>query len=583
MAQFNWKKTYDDFHQSFPGYKKQPLIGLTGNYREGNCTLADTYYSSVLRAGGTPVVLPPVEDKDALLSVLDSLDGIIFTGGGDLNPLYVNEEPIKELHSINAKRDLQELLLVRLAFDRQIPILGICRGIQLLAAALDGSIYQDIYSQTKSSTLLKHSQELERGYASHLVQIEPDSILSGIFQTEVLAVNSFHHQAVKEAGPHLKIAATASDGVIEAVESSEHKAILGVQWHPECFSAIGDDSMMPLFHWLIKEAKLFQEIKNLHKEIITLDSHCDTPMFFDQKIQFNQRDPRILVDLHKMTEGYLDATCMVAYLEQKERTPEALEAATAKATRILNEIEEMVSINCTAIDIAKTPKDISQLKVQGKKAIIMGIENGYAIGKDIHNVEIFRNKGVAYMTLCHNGDNDICDSHKGNQEHGGVSVFGEQVIQEMNRVGMMVDLSHAHERSFYDALEISHLPIICSHSSAKALCNHTRNLTDDQMKALARKGGVAQVTLYNGFLKETGNACILDAIEHLNHMVNIMGIEHVGIGTDFDGDGGIIGCSNASELLQFTRRLLLERYSKEDIQKIWGGNFLRIMSMYQNQ
>jgi microsomal dipeptidase-like Zn-dependent dipeptidase/anthranilate/para-aminobenzoate synthase component II len=585
MVQFNWKDTYQSFHSTFPGYKKQPLIGLTGNFNDENCVLAETYYQSVLRAGGTPVILPPVEDKDALLSVLDSLDGILFTGGADLNPLYMGEEPIRELRGINPKRDLQELLLVRLAFDRQIPMLGICRGIQVMTAALDGSLYQDLYTQaiTDESPLLKHNQDLARGYASHTVIIEKDTILYQIMQTEKLAVNSFHHQSVKDAGPYLKICAKAPDGIVEAVESSEYKPILGVQWHPECFLSSGDNSMMPIFEWLVKESLLFKKTKTLHREIITLDSHCDTPMFFGKNIHFEQRDPRILVDLHKMTEGHLDATCMVAYLEQKERTPEALKAATAKANRILNEIEKLVEHNCSVIDIAKTPEDIVKLKAQGKKSIMLGIENGYAVGKDISNLKKFRDRGVVYMTLCHNGDNDICDSHKGNQEHGGVSEFGAQVIEEMNRLGMMVDLSHAHEKSFYDALEISHLPIVCSHSSSRALCNHTRNLTDEQLKALAKKGGVAQVTLYNYFLREDGKATILDAIEHLNHMVNVMGIDHVGIGTDFDGDGGILGCSCASELLQFTRRLLMERYNKEDIQKIWGGNFLRIMRMYQNQ
>jgi microsomal dipeptidase-like Zn-dependent dipeptidase len=454
-----------------------------------------------------------------------------------------------------------------------------------MTAALDGSLYQDLYTQAKTdgSPLLKHNQDLARGYASHTVKIEKDSILYQIMQTEKLAVNSFHHQSVKDAGPYLKICAKAPDGIVEAVESSEYKPILGVQWHPECFLSSGDNSMMPIFEWLVKESLLFKKTKTLHREIITLDSHCDTPMFFGKNIHFEQRDPRILVDLHKMTEGHLDATCMVAYLEQKERTPEALKAATAKANRILNEIEKLVEHNCSVIDIAKTPEDIVKLKAQGKKSIMLGIENGYAVGKDISNLKKFRDRGVVYMTLCHNGDNDICDSHKGNQEHGGVSEFGAQVIEEMNRLGMMVDLSHAHEKSFYDALEISHLPIVCSHSSSRALCNHTRNLTDEQLKALAKKGGVAQVTLYNYFLREDGKATILDAIEHLNHMVNVMGIDHVGIGTDFDGDGGILGCSCASELLQFTRRLLMERYNKEDIQKIWGGNFLRIMRMYQNQ
>ena len=302
-----------------------------------------------------------------------------------------------------------------------------------------------------------------------------------------------------------------------------------------------------------------------------------------------------------MTEGHLDATIMVAYLEQQERDEASLENATAKANQILTQIEEMAAKNCTAVDIAYTPDDLWRLKQQGKKAIMLGIENGYAIGKDISNVEAFRKRGVVYMTLCHNGDNDICDSARGNHEHHGVSEFGAKVIEEMNRVGMMVDLSHAGEESFYDALKISKTPIVCSHSSARALCDHPRNLTDDQMRALAQAGGVAQVTLYHGFLVKDSvdynpqnvlrsfatntegvtEATILDAIEHLNHMVNVMGIEHVGIGTDFDGDGGIRGCASASELINFTRRLLRERYTEEQIQMIWGGNFLRVMKQVQ--
>ncbi len=186
------------------------------------------------------------------------------------------------------------------------------------------------------------------------------------------------------------------------------------------------------------------------------------------------------------------------------------------------------------------------------------------------------------MTLCHNGDNDICDSARKTQaEHGGVSPFGAEVIREMNRLGMMVDMSHAAESSFYDALQISQKPIVCSHSSARALCDHPRNLTDQQMQALAKHGGVAQVTLYHGFLRTEGEATILDAVEHLNHMVNVMGIEHVGIGTDFDGDGGIPGVASASEVINFTRRLLSERYSEEDLRLIWGGNFLRVMKEIQ--
>ena len=577
---FDIQADYDRIHRTFPGHKTAPVIGLTGNFRDGDCTLAEGYYQSILKAGGVPFIIPCYDDTDALINTLDKLDGILLTGGADINPLFLGEEPIQELHGINPRRDRQELLLTRLAADRQIPILGICRGIQTMNAALGGPLYQDIHSQMEG-TRIKHDQNLDRCYASHTVAIEKDTLLHRLFKTDTIAVNSFHHQAIKEPAPGFRVCARATDGVIEAMESTEYKSMLGVQWHPECFILKGDECMMPLFQWLVQEATSFKEAKRMHDRILTLDSHCDTPMFFDQQIDFASRDPKILVDLHKMTEGKLDATIMVAYLKQLELTDEALLAATAKADRILNEIEAMVAKSCSYVDIAYTPADLYRLKAEGKKAIMLGIENGYAIGKDISNIERFRNRGVVYMTLCHNGNNQLCGSARFNDEGMGVNAFGEQVIKEMNRVGMMVDISHAGEQTFYDALNISTKPIVASHSSARALCNHPRNLTDAQLKALADKGGVAQVTLYSGFLKEQGMATIQDAIDHLNHMVNIMGIEHVGIGTDFDGDGGITGCASASELINFTRCLLTERYSEADIRRIWGGNFLRVMEEVQ--
>lgn len=577
---FDIQADYDRMHHTFPGYKKAPVIGLTGNYRDTDCTLAEGYYQSVLKAGGVPFIIPPYDNPDMLINTLEQVDGILLTGGGDINPLFLGEEPVKELHSINPRRDRQELLLARLAADRQIPILGICRGIQVMNAAFEGLLYQDIHSQMEG-VRIKHDQDLDRSYASHTVQIEKDTLLHQLFQADTIAVNSFHHQAVKEAAPGFRVCARATDGVIEAIESTEYKSMLGVQWHPECFILRGDECMMPLFEWLVQEAASFQEAKRLHNRILTLDSHCDTPMFFDQQIDFASRDPKILVDLHKMTEGHLDATIMVAYLKQLGLEDDDLLAATAKTDRILDEIESMVAKSHEFVNIAYTPADLYRLKAEGKKAIMLGIENGYAIGNDLGNVERFRKRGVVYMTLCHNGNNQLCGSARYNDEGLGVNAFGADVIREMNRVGMMVDISHAGEQTFYDALEISQKPIVASHSSARAFCNHPRNLTDAQLKALAKKGGVAQVTLYSGFLKEEGTATIIDAINHLNHMVSIMGIEHVGIGTDFDGDGGIIGCASASELINFTRCLLKERYNEEDIRRIWGGNFLRVMKEVQ--
>ena len=578
---FDINSGYDRMHDVFPGFKTAPVIGLTGNFRNGDCTLAEGYYQSILRAGGVPFIIPCYDDADRLIDTLNQLDGILLTGGADINPLFLGEEPVKELHSINPRRDRQEILLTKLAANRQIPILGICRGIQTMNVALGGQIYQDIHIQMEG-TRIKHDQDLDRSYASHTVSIDPDTLLHHLFDTDTIAVNSFHHQAVKEVAPGFRVCARATDGVIEAMESTEYKSMLGVQWHPECFILNGDECMMPLFHWLVGEATSFKEAKRLHNRILTLDSHCDTPMFFDQQINFASRDPKILVDLHKMTEGHLDATIMVAYLKQQELNDDALLTATTQADCILSKIEDMVAKNQSYVNIAYTPSDLYRLKAEGKKAIMLGIENGYAIGKDIKNVEHFRNRGVVYMTLCHNGNNQLCGSARFNDEGLGINAFGEQVIHEMNRVGMMIDISHAGEQTFYDALDISNKPIVASHSSSRALCNHPRNLTDDQLKALAAKGGVAQVTLYNGFLKEEGKATILDAIRHLNHMIDIMGIEHVGIGTDFDGDGGIIGCASASELINFTRCLLKERYSEKDIRCIWGGNFLRVMEEVQN-
>ena len=564
-----------------------PLIGITGNFGEKGCELAEGYYLSVLKAGGTPIVIPPHYDKEALLDLLDDLDGIVFSGGGDINPLLLGEEPLPQLHSVCPKRDEPELFLAREAFHRQIPILGICRGIQVMATALGGKVYQDIYVQGEGAKL-KHSQDMPRYATSHSVTIEEGSLLQSTYgNKQTLAVNSFHHQAVSDPGPHLKVSAWSADGIIEAVESTEHKSLLGVQWHPECFILNNDESHMSVFRWLVSEARTLSQAKHIHNTSIILDSHCDTPMFFTdnskENIQmFGTRSDKVLVNLPKMEEGRLDASIMVAYLPQGERTPEAYKAATEKADQLLTQIDVIVQANNARVGFAETREDILRLKAQGKKAILRGIENGYAIGKDLSLLEYFKKRGIVYMTLCHNGDNDICDSAKGNAEHGGLSDFGREVVAEMNRLGILVDMSHASEKSFYDALELSKVPIVCSHSSARALCDHPRNLTDGQMRALAKADGVAQITAYNGFLRTDGQASIIDAVEHLCHAAKIMGVEHVGLGTDFDGDGGVPGLADASEIINFTCHLLRRQFSEEDIQLIMGGNFLRAIEMCNN-
>ena len=583
MKGFDLNNILTDVHQEFPVAQRRPVIGITGNYQELTCKLGEGYYKQVVAAGGVPMIIPPIADKVVLADTLDRIDALLLSGGADINPLYCGEEPVPGLGGINSERDLPELLITRMAYNRQLPILGICRGIQTLAVALDGKVEQDI-----KLTTVKHSQDADRSVPTHSVSIEKDSTLYNIYGGSQffplpssiipLFVNSFHHQAVSDAGPRFRVIARAADGVIEAIESTEFKPILGVQWHPEC---MGDDGL-PIFQWLVDQAAKFKEVKRLHHHILTLDTHCDTPMFFPQNVNFSARDPRILVDLHKMTEGRQDATIMVAYLPQNSEQWQGIKGEKrAFADDIFDKIEQIVAQNANYLALARTPRQLWDNKRAGKKSIMMGIENGLALDGDIKNIQHFKERGIVYITLCHNGDNDICDSARGSETHGGVSPFGQEVIREMNRLGIMVDLSHAHERSFYDALEISATPIVCSHSSARALCDHPRNLTDDQMRALAAKGGVCQITLYNGFLKKDGQATILDAMQHLDHAIQVMGIDHVGLGTDFDGDGGILGLSNSSELTNFTRQLLARRYSQEDIQKIWGGNFLRIMQQVQ--
>ena len=580
MNRFNLSAHTDSIYQScFCEKGRQPVIGITGNYGELTCKLGRGYYQQIIRAGGTPVIIPPSTDEDNLLSTLNNIDALLLSGGADINPLYCGEEPVGKLGGINAERDLPELLMTRLAANRQMPILGICRGIQTLAVALGGKVEQHI------DTTIKHAQDADRSEPTHTVVVDKHSTLYRIFKQdyapfipleepypEVLAVNSFHHQAVSDPGAHFRVAARARDGIIEAIESTEMKPFIGVQWHPECM----DEDQLPLFQWLVGEARAYRKAQQLHDTILTLDTHCDTPMLFPQGIDFATRDPRILVDLPKMTEGRLDASIMVAYLPQ-DNTP----SPRAYADGIFDKIEEIVASNSSHLALARTPFDLLENKAKGRKSIMLGIENGLALEGDVRNVRHFAKRGVVYITLCHNGDNDICDSARGQQTHGGVSDFGAKVIRKMNELGLMVDLSHAAESTYYDAEQLSRQPIVCSHSSARALCDHPRNLTDDQMRALARKGGVCQITLYHGFLKKDGEATILDAMEHLDHVVRVMGIDHVGLGTDFDGDGGVRGLADASELTLFTRQLLARRYSKADIEKLWGGNFLRVMKEVQ--
>lgn len=548
-----------------------PRIGISANRKDGQTCLAETYIQSVIQAGGAPVVIPATTDLRVLTAVVQDLDGILMSGGGDINPLFVGEEPLPALQDVDTLRDRYDLLLIRLASNRQIPLMGICRGHQMLNAAFGGTLYQDIYSQADTD-VIKHSQKMAREEASHTVHLEDGC---------VIAVNSFHHQAVKDVAPEFVQTAVAPDGINEGMRHPE-KSVFSVQWHPEAMAIHGDEEAQALFNHFIEEARIFRQAKELHQRIVTLDSHTDTPMIFPGHFNIGEKQGG-KVNLPFMEEGRIDAAFMVAYIPQGERDEASLAKATAYAEERLKEVIRQEQLNPTRMGIARTPDDLLRLKQVGKKAIFLGIENGYALGKDVNNVRKFRDMGVSYITLCHNGDNDLCDSARGKGEWKGLSPLGKQMVAEMNRLGVMVDISHAAESTFYDVLACSRYPIIASHSSARALCNHPRNLTDDQLKAIAGQGGVVQLCLYKGFINEEAEkASVSDAIRHINHMVDLIGVEHVGIGSDFDGDGELIGCRASNELINITMHLLKEGYSETDISRIWGGNFLRVMRQVQS-
>lgn len=570
-------KKIDD--QLSDGSYKRPKIGISANRKEGVSCIADPYFQAVVMAGGAPVLLPVTTDVAALATVVDELDGLIFSGGGDLAAEYLGEAPIPELGETDAYRDAYDFTLLRLAFNRQLPVFGICRGHQLINVAFGGTLYQDITAQFSGSAL-KHSQEEARDVATHIAALVdiPSKLRMAFNHPDDLAlpVNSFHHQAVRDLAPEFVATATSPDGLNEAMEHPEYP-IFSVQWHPEPMAAAGNEAMLNLFRYHVNQALIFAKAKRLHSRMLTVDSHTDTPMLFETFDLGRKEGGK--VNLPFMEEGLLDAVFMVAYLPQGERDDESLHNATDYAVERLLKVTGQQEKYPDRMGIAKTPDDLWRLKQEGKKAVFLGIENGYAIGKDLNNLRIFSEMGISYLTLCHNGDNDICDSAAGNAEWGGLSPFGKEVVAEMNRLGLMIDVSHAADSTFYDVLKYSTKPVIASHSASRALCDHRRNLTDDQIRALASNGGVVQICLYKGFIREDAErASLSDAVRHICHVVDLVGVDHVGIGSDFDGDGELIGCRAANELLQITMRLISEGFDDESIAKVWGGNIMRVFS-----
>lgn len=563
--------------------ERLPIIGVSSSRgSQGGSIVSGTYIEAVIKAGGIPVIIPVMTDSEVLRDIVKNLDGVVMIGGDDVNPSYYKENAIPKVNEIDSVRDVYDLTLLKLVTDRNIPVLSICRGVQVINVAFGGTLYQDIPFQLKDKSI-NHKQKEPREKATHAVAISKDSKLYGILGESELSINSYHHQSVKKVAPGFKVAATATDGVIEAIEAYPDRAILGVQWHPEAQVRAGDTTMLKLFRHIVSEAKIFNKAKELHRQVLSVDTHCDTPLEFKkQGFDIGKREEN-QVNIPKMQEGMLDAIFFAAYTAQGPRDKVSSQKTVDKIKGLIKGIYTQVENNKNICGIARTEDDLEQLKKDGKKVLFIGIENGYGIGKDIANIARFKGMGVNYITLCHTKPNDICDSSSDKPEWNGLSPYGKDVIEEMNRLGMLIDVSHASEKTFWDVIELSSQPIIASHSSVQALCYHDRNLTDKQMQAIAKKGGVVQICLVDLFInKDRKKASVMDAIDHIDYAVKVAGIDHVGIASDFDGGGGLIGCQGSNDMINLTVKLIERGYSDEDIAKIWGGNFLRVLSQAQD-
>lgn len=565
-----------------PAGEDKPLIGISCSHTESDGSAVNrTYTESVIQAGGIPLMIPVTTDSLLLREIVSRLDGLILTGGEDIHPSYYHEDPIPQLGRVDSLRDVYDLCLIHLAVQRNVPLLGICRGEQLVNVALGGTLYQDLPAQYPDTTL-RHQQDAPSSTGTHWVHFSPTSRLADIFGQDSLLTNSHHHQAVRKAAPSLRVTARSTDGVAEGFESDEGRPIWCVQFHPEALTQAGDTVAFRLFRFFTQQADLYRRAKAIHRRILSLDTHTDAPLEFHADFDLGRRE-RSQVCLPKMEEGMLDGQYLACWVRQRALDAPHTQAAVERIEILLTAIEQQIARNENRCGLARTADDLARLKAEGKKALYIGIENGYGIGNDLENLRRFRERGVTYLTLCHSRNNAICDSSSDTTRlWNGLSPYGRRVVEEMNRLGLVIDISHASEKSFWDVIRLSKKPIVATHSSAKAVFRYNRNLSDAQLRALARQGGVAQACPCPDFLrKDRKHATLDDFMQHLYHMIEVAGIDHVGIGTDFDGGGGVKGCNGDNDLLRITMRLLEDGYREEEIAKIWGGNYLRVLREVQ--
>lgn len=345
-----------------------PLIGISASISNGASRVGATYIQSIVKAGGTPVIIPAVTDGKVLRNIVSNLDGLVLIGGADVNPLWYEEEPREKLEEVDPVRDLYELKLIKMATDQNIPVLGICRGLQLLNVAFGGTLYQDIPSQ-RGDHSVKHRQDLPSSYGSHRVFVDANSQLATILGKDTLAVNSLHHQAIKELAPIFKATAYAPDSIIEAIDAYPNRSIMGVQWHPEALTYGGDTTMLKIFHHLIGKAETLHQAKEMHKHFLSVDTHTDTPFWF-KRAGFSIVDrERNRVNIPKMQEGKLDGVFLAAFIGQGKRDEASLQEAVQKVTGLIEGIRKQAELNKDLCGIAVTNQDFIRLKMKGKSVL----------------------------------------------------------------------------------------------------------------------------------------------------------------------------------------------------------------------
>ncbi|MBT5395705.1 MAG: membrane dipeptidase [Flavobacteriaceae bacterium] len=333
--------------------------------------------------------------------------------------------------------------------------------------------------------------------------------------------------------------------------------------------------------------RLFEKANKIHNNVITLDTHCDINLKnFTDSINYSQ-NLKTQCNIPKMELGGLDVAWFIVFTGQGDLSEQGYKKAYDNAILKFNAIHDLVDTYASEkIELALSSEDVRKIHQKGKRIAMIGVENGYPIGLDIKNVEKFYNMGARYMSLAHNGHSQLSDSNTGEKDgvylHNGLSKFGVDVIREMNRLGIMIDISHPSKEAIRQMITLSKAPVIASHSSARSLCDHSRNLDDEQLGWIKNNGGVVQTVAFKSYLnsekvKNNISVNVSDFVNHIDYLVKTIGINHVGISSDFDGGGGIEGWNDASETFNITLELVRRNYSEVEIEKLWSGNLLRVL------